>query len=169
MIAERTEIGVAGGLTVELLAGRAAAEADTRVAQAPRAGDIGALALYEAMEDGRVSHLGATRRLARFTVIGATTDEDLLLGALRDRSTVRQDLEFYAGDDLVEIIRRKAGRWSLEIDGDAATRIAAVSRETPRVAVALLHAVRDETELRGLSVIDLGTASDVLLLLANWG
>ena len=127
-----------------------------------RLSDRVAETLYEAMEDGRISRFGETRRLARFTVIGATTDEDLLLPALRDRFTVRQDLEFYAGDDLVEIIRRKVNRWSLEIDDDAAAKLAAVSRETPRVALALLHSVRDETELRGGSVIDLGTASEVL-------
>ena len=127
-----------------------------------RLSDRVAETLYEAMEDGRISRFGETRRLARFTVIGATTDEDLLLPALRDRFTVRQDLEFYAGDDLVEIIRRKVNRWSLEIDDDAAVKLAAVSRETPRVALALLHSVRDETELRGGSVIDLGTASEVL-------
>ncbi|TDJ59443.1 MAG: Holliday junction branch migration DNA helicase RuvB [Planctomycetota bacterium] len=118
--------------------------------------------LYEAMEDGTVSHLGETRRLARFTVIGATTDEDLLQPAFRDRFTVRQDLEYYRQDDLAEIIRRATDRWSLEISRDAACKIASVSRGTPRVALALLQAVRDEAQLRDRRVIDLGTASDVL-------
>ena len=118
--------------------------------------------LYEAMEDGTVSCLGETRRLARFTVIGATTDEDMLPAALRDRFTVRQDLEFYSQDDLAEIVRRAADRLSLAIDQDAARKIAFVSRETPRRALALLQAVRDETQLRDRTVIDLGTVSDVL-------
>ena len=118
--------------------------------------------LHEAMEDGTVSRLGETCRLARFTLVGATTDEDMLPGAFRDRFTVRQDLEYYGVDDLAEIVRRAAGRWSLEIDEDAARKLASVSRETPRRALALLQTVRDEAQLRDRIVIDLGTVSEVL-------
>ena len=63
--------------------------------------------------------------------LGATTDEDLLQPAFRDRFTVRQDLEYYRQDDLAEIVRRAADRWSLEINRDAACKIASVSRGRP--------------------------------------
>ena len=47
--------------------------------------------LYEAMQDGRISDLGLTRRLAPFTLVGATTDEDLLPEAFRSRFPIKLD------------------------------------------------------------------------------
>lgn len=119
-------------------------------------------ALYEALEDRRVSDLVGVRRVARFTLVGATTDEDMLPAALRSRFAIRQDLAYYGERDLIEILRRGAERAGLEIDPEAARLLARASRDTPRDALALLASVRDEAELRGGTIIDARTASEVL-------
>ncbi len=99
--------------------------------------------LYEAMEDRRISDPDGVRRVARFTLVGATTDEDLLPAALRSRFTIRQDLAYYDERDLVEILRRGAKHVGLEIDDEAAQLLARASRDTPRDALALLASVRE--------------------------
>ncbi len=107
-------------------------------------------ALYEAMER------------PPFALIGATTDEDLLPAALISRFAIRQDLSFYSIDELTEILRRAAGRFELAIDEHAVRSIARASRETPREALRLLAAVRDEAELRGIAAADCGLVMEVL-------
>ncbi len=107
-------------------------------------------ALYESMES------------PLFTLIGATTDEDLLPAALISRFAIRQDLAFYSYDELSEILRRGAARFGLAIEEPAVGVIARASRDTPREALRLLAAVRDETELRGMASADCATVSEVL-------
>ena len=93
MIAECKETRPAGGLTVELQAGLSAAEADTRVAQAHRAGDIGAMALSFYLVD--MADRGVHQELGfhgieqyaemRYQIRPATTRRYLVVGrALRE-------------------------------------------------------------------------------------
>ncbi len=98
----------------------------------------------------------------RITVIGATTDSGRLPGAFRSRFAIRQDLPHYAPDELVEILSREAAGLGVTIDDDAALVLAGASRDTPREALALLEAVRDEVQLRGARAIDAATAREVL-------
>lgn len=107
--------------------------------------------LYGPMDAGR-----------RFTLVGATTDEDLIPAALRGRFAVRADLEFYGITKLVEILNRQAERWGVRIDDGAAILLAGASRDTPREALTLLSAARDEAQLGDRATIDVETASAVL-------
>jgi Holliday junction DNA helicase RuvB len=118
--------------------------------------------LYEAMQDRRISGPGGGVRIARFSLIGATTEEDLPPAPLRSRFQVRQDLSYYSETDLAEIVRRSAASGGLEIDATAAVMLARASRETPREALALLRNVCDEADLRGVTALDAAIVGDVL-------
>jgi Holliday junction DNA helicase RuvB len=126
--------------------------------------------LYEAMEDGNLSlpvSCGIQRktlhvRLRGFTVIGATTDEDLLPASFRGRFGIREHLEFYGPEELTDLLLRAAAGVGLELEAEAARLLALVSRDTPREALALLWSVREEVALAGRSKVDRETAARVL-------
>ena len=107
--------------------------------------------MYPAMEDFRVDiTLGegvnartVNMNLKPFTIIGATTRSGLLSAPLRDRFTIREHLDFYSIEDLTEIVRRNAKKLKLEIEEDAAAKIAKCSRGTPRITNNHLRWVRD--------------------------
>jgi Holliday junction DNA helicase RuvB len=111
--------------------------------------------LYPAMEDFHLDLVigqGPSARslrldLPRFTLIGATTRAGLLTAPLRDRFGYVARLDYYPPADLVEILRRSAGRLSVALDADAASEIARRSRGTPRIALRLLRRVRDFAEV----------------------
>jgi Holliday junction DNA helicase RuvB len=107
--------------------------------------------MYPAMEDFRVDITlgeGVSARtvnmsLRPFTLIGATTRSGLLSAPLRDRFQVREHLDFYSHEELREIIRRNARKLRVQLDDDAALKIAICSRGTPRIANNRLRWVRD--------------------------
>ena len=99
---------------------------------------------------------------ARITVIGATTETARLPSAFRSRFSIRQDLEYYTLRQLAAILHRAAGRLGVGIDADAALVLASASRDTPREALSLLAAARDEAQLGGATVIDTEIARTVL-------
>jgi Holliday junction DNA helicase RuvB len=103
--------------------------------------------------------------LQKFTLIGATTRAGLLTSPLRARFGIVHRLEFYAGADLEEIVRRSARILSVEIDDRAAGEIARRSRGTPRVANRLLRRVRDYAQVRADGRIALEVAHAALKLL----
>jgi len=112
--------------------------------------------LYAAMEDFRVDFTidsgisGRTVNIALrpFTLIGATTRSGLLTAALRDRFGIPFHFEFYDPAELVEILRRSAGKLKIEAAPTALGAIAARSRGTPRVANRLLKRIRDYAQVR---------------------
>ncbi len=99
---------------------------------------------------------------ARITIIGATTDTARLPGAFRSRFAIRQDLEYYTSTELAAILHRAAGRLGVEIEPEAALVLASASRDTPREALSLLAAARDEAQLDGATAIDTEAARTVL-------
>jgi Holliday junction DNA helicase RuvB len=129
--------------------------------------------LYEAMEEGRLSlpvSFGMEQRtlhvqLRRFTVIGATTNPDLLPRPLLTRFDIRKHLRFYRPTDIVKLVRRAAEGQGLGIDDDAAALIAEVSRQTPREALAILRSAQGEAALKQRSRIDAATVQGTLRLL----
>ena len=88
--------------------------------------------LYLAMEDFRVDIVvgkgpGATAiplELPRFTLVGATTRAGLLPSPLRDRFGFTAQLDFYAENELAEVIARSAALLGLAIEDKAIEQIA---------------------------------------------
>ncbi|HWH26160.1 MAG TPA: Holliday junction branch migration DNA helicase RuvB [Pseudolysinimonas sp.] len=113
--------------------------------------------LYLAMEDFRIDIMvgkgaGATSiplELAPFTLVGATTRSGLLPNPLRDRFGFTANLEFYADDELDQVLARAAALLGLDIPAPARREIAMRSRGTPRIANRLLRRVRDFALVRG--------------------
>ena len=128
--------------------------------------------LYLAMEDFRVDVIvgkgpGATAiplELPVFTVVGATTRSGLLPAPLRDRFGFTGHLDFYAVEDLVQILRRSSGLLKIEATESAITEIARRSRGTPRIANRLLRRVRDWAQVHGQGKADLDAAHAALAL-----
>jgi holliday junction DNA helicase RuvB len=125
--------------------------------------------MYPAMEDFRVDiTLGegtgartVSMRLRPFTVIGATTRSGLLSAPLRDRFQIREHLDFYSIPELTEIVCRNAGKLSLQLESEAAAKIAQCSRGTPRIANNRLRWVRDYSTSKhaGLASLEIATAA----------
>jgi Holliday junction DNA helicase RuvB len=103
--------------------------------------------------------------LERFTLVGATTRAGLLTAPLRARFGIVHRLDFYAPEDIEEIVRRSARILDVALDGDAATEIARRSRGTPRVANRLLRRVRDFAQVRADGRITPEVARAALALL----
>ena len=129
--------------------------------------------MYPAMEDFRVditlgegvSARTVNMKLQPFTMIGATTRSGLLSAPLRDRFQVREHLEFYSEDELTEIVCRNAGKLKVEIEHQAALKVAQCSRGTPRVANNRLRWVRDYATSRADGKITLRVAEEALAML----
>jgi holliday junction DNA helicase RuvB len=112
--------------------------------------------LYLAMEDFRVDVVvgkgpGATSiplEVAPFTLVGATTRSGALTGPLRDRFGFTAHMEFYAPEELEQVLRRSAAILGVDLRPDGGHEIAGRSRGTPRIANRLLRRVRDFAEVR---------------------
>jgi Holliday junction DNA helicase RuvB len=128
--------------------------------------------LYPAMEDfcidfifDKGAHARSHRyRLARFTLVGATTRAGLLSAPLRERFGILRNLDFYAVEELCRVVRRSAALLGVPIDGKGTEEIAKRSRGTPRISNRLLKRVRDFAEVRGEGKIDKATADEALRL-----
>ncbi len=129
--------------------------------------------LYPAMEDYAidvVTGVGPDARsyrlkLARFTLVGATTRAGLLTAPLRDRFGMIQKLDFYTPDELKTIITNSAKKLGIDIDDKGAYEMARRSRGTPRIANRLLKRVRDYAQVKYDGEITEEVASDVLNIL----
>lgn len=112
--------------------------------------------LYSAMEDSTVDWIvgaGVDARtvripIARFTLVGATTQPGKVSPPLHSRFAIRERLDLYSEDDLARIIERSAGILGVSITFDAARMIGAMSRGTPRYANALLRRMRDFAQVQ---------------------
>jgi Holliday junction DNA helicase RuvB len=118
--------------------------------------------LYPAME-ARKLHLvvgkGPSARtlsldLPPFTLIAATTRENLLSQPLRSRFGATLRLAYYDIEDIKKIVHRSAKLLNIEAQPEAIEILARASRGTPRVANRLLKRARDFAEVHGTSVID---------------
>ncbi len=129
--------------------------------------------LYPALEDFQLDIMIGEGPAARsikldlppFTLVGATTRAGLLTSPLRDRFGIVQRLDFYARDELRQIVLRAAAILGLAIDEAGASALAQRSRGTPRIANRLLRRVRDYAEVKASGRIDAGVARDALDLL----
>ena len=129
--------------------------------------------LYPAMEEFALDIIvgkGPSARsmrlnLSPFTLVGATTKAGQLTSPLRDRFGVSLHLDFYKIRDLITILKRAAKLLKVEIEHEAAERIAQCSRGTPRIANRLLRRIRDFAQVRGDGIITKAIAEEGLRLL----
>ncbi|MBY0309726.1 Holliday junction branch migration DNA helicase RuvB [Patescibacteria group bacterium] len=114
--------------------------------------------LYPAMESGVLDIIigkGPSARtvqldLPPFTLVAATTRISLLSAPLRSRfsgGTFR--LEFYAENEIGQILSRSAGLLGITASPDVVRNIATRCRATPRTANYLLKRCRDMAQLEG--------------------
>lgn len=88
------------------------------------------------------------------TIVGATTKLALLSAPLRDRFGLILRLDYYAPDEMTEIVRRSAHLLKLPVEERSVTEIAKRSRKTPRIANRILKRARDILEVHKESKID---------------
>ncbi|MFZ4099745.1 MAG: Holliday junction branch migration DNA helicase RuvB [Chlamydiia bacterium] len=130
--------------------------------------------LYSAMEDfvldlmidSGPSARSVQVRLHPFTLIGATTRAGLLSSPLRSRFGFTTRLDYYAAHDLETIVTRSSGLLDVNLEGDAAMRIAQRARGTPRIANNLTRWVRDFATSRGVERVHGDVVERALALLA---
>jgi Holliday junction DNA helicase RuvB len=111
--------------------------------------------LYPAMEDYRLdivvgkgpSARSIRLKLAKFTLVGATTRIGLLSSPLRDRFGYLQRLDFFDDEPMKDIVLRVADIAEVEIEEDAALEIGKRSRGTARVGQRLFRRVRDYSQV----------------------
>jgi Holliday junction DNA helicase RuvB len=129
--------------------------------------------LYPAMESRKLHIVvgkGPSARtlaidLPPFTLVAATTRENLLSHPLRSRFGATFRLNFYDNQDISSIVRRSAGLLRTEIEDKAISILAGASRATPRIANRLLKRARDWAQVNGKGVIDEQCAWKTLELL----
>ena len=129
--------------------------------------------LYPAMEDyclDIVIGKGPSARtlrldLPKFTLIGATTRLSLLSSPLRDRFGSTYRVDYYADDEMQQIIKRSAKILNCEIKENAELEIARRSRKTPRIANRLLKRVRDYAEVKADGIINYEICKNALQML----
>lgn len=113
--------------------------------------------LYPALEDFALDLVigeGPAARTVRielqpFTLVGATTRMGLLTTPLRDRFGIPTRLEFYAEDELHQIVTRGARLMGAPASDEGAREIARRARGTPRIAGRLLRRVVDFAIVEG--------------------
>lgn len=130
--------------------------------------------LYSAMEDfcidivvGKTDETKHTIRLdlPPFTLVGATTKAGMISAPLRDRFGIIEHLEYYSPEELLEIVKRSATVFNVDIEESGALEIARRSRGTPRIANRLLKRVRDFAQIEGDGLITDDVADEALLSL----
>jgi Holliday junction DNA helicase RuvB len=123
--------------------------------------------LYPAMEDYALDVMigkGPSARSLRlslkpFTIVGATTRAGRISSPLRDRFGATYRLDFYADDELAQIVERSAEILDVPIDAAAIRAIARRGRGTPRIVNRLLKRVRDHAQVHGDGRVHEATAT----------
>ncbi len=129
--------------------------------------------LYPAMESRKLPIIvgkGPSARslvldLPPFTLLGATTRENLLSHPLRTRFGAILRLDYYAPSEIQQIIERNAELLGVSVTPEAAAFLAGAARATPRVANRLLRRARDYAHVADKDAIDLEAAQSTLKLL----
>ena len=129
--------------------------------------------LYPAMENRKLHVMlgkgpaarSITLELPPFTLIAATTRENLLSNPLRSRFGATFRLDFYDLGNLVSILERSAKLLKIESDRTALEMLARAARGTPRIANRLLRRARDFKEVQEAPLISEVEARATLKLL----
>lgn len=109
--------------------------------------------LYGLMEDFTITvedknlNRQVTRRVPRFTLIGATTHSGMLEAALISRFQYKANLIPYSTEDLTTMITIAGERiYDISVPFEIANRLARLSRRTARIAYNLLRSLVDIAE-----------------------
>lgn len=129
--------------------------------------------LYPAMEDRALDIVmgkGPSAKTIRlslepFTLIGATTQIGKISPPMRDRFGLIQRLDFFGDEDMIEILRRAAKLWEIDINEDALTLLAVISRGTARVGLRLLRRARDFAQSKNKKVVTANVVNETMKLL----
>jgi len=129
--------------------------------------------LYPAMEDRALDIVmgkGPSAKTIRlslepFTLIGATTQIGKISPPMRDRFGLIQRLDFFGDEDMIEILRRAAKLWKIDINEDALTLLAVISRGTARVGLRLLRRTRDFAQSKNKKVVTANVVNETMKLL----
>ena len=107
------------------------------------------------LQGGRSGEAPQSIPLADFTLLLSTTDEYALLQPLRDRMKLLLRFDFYAPEELTEILRHRSRALGWKLDERVFPLIARRSRGTPRLALRLLQACRRVCRSEGEKAITL--------------
>jgi Holliday junction DNA helicase RuvB len=110
--------------------------------------------LLVAIEDFYYVDKGRKYNIKPFTLIGATTDEGLIVPALRNRFKFRARFEEYSENELVEIAYLVASRIGFTLNKKTAQRISRVSRGVPREVAQNTEFIRMFMVANGLNSIN---------------
>jgi Holliday junction DNA helicase RuvB len=129
--------------------------------------------LYSAMEDFALDILTGEGQNAKsirlalpsFTLVGATTHYGNLSAPLRSRFGAEFGLDFYAADDMVQILIRSASKLGMAVEERAFAAIAQRARGTPRIGNRLLRRVRDFGQAAGVAIVTLDLVTSTMELL----
>ena len=129
--------------------------------------------LYPAMEDRALDIVmgkGPSAKTIRlslepFTLIGATTQIGKISPPMRDRFGLIQRLDFFGDEDMIEILRRAAKLWKIDINEDALTLLAVISRGTARVGLRLLRRTRDFAQSKNKKIVTANVVNETMKLL----
>ena len=129
--------------------------------------------LYPAMEMQRLNLMigkGVSARnlelnLPRFTLVAATTRPSLISSPLRNRFGSINHLDFYADEEIKQIIKRSSQILNIKIEPKAVDALAKASRATPRIANRILKRTWDLVVVRNLEEISESIAEESLKIL----
>lgn len=119
-------------------------------------------ALYRAMEENVVflpqPYTNAITKMetVRFTLVGATTDPQLLLPPLRDRFKLVCQMQMYSSDEIAAILRQRVRQLGWQMDEACFDAIAVRSFGTPRIAIRLLESAYRTARSEGGTLVDYG-------------
>lgn len=92
--------------------------------------------------------------VADFTLIGATTDPDGLIGPLIDRFRMVLHLDYYSESELAEIARHRCRAMGWDFESELLSQIAMRAKGTPRLALRLLQSARRCSVAEGSSSLE---------------
>lgn len=102
------------------------------------------------------------RKVPEFTPIGATTDEGLIPGALKNRFKFRARFEDYTEEELIDVSYLVASRMGFKLNKEIAGCIARASRGTPREVSQNTEFLRMYMIANGLKKINIEKIHEIL-------
>jgi len=101
-------------------------------------------ALLEVLDKRRISVSGGKSfvPVSAFTLVGATTDQDMLIGPLVQRFRIQLQLDFYDVEELTLIVKQRCLAMGWDFEPELLMEIAKRGCQTPRIAIRWLQSAR---------------------------